>query len=416
MQALATSASSVAAATPDGDAQRRPAVPAAAPTEVEVAIVGAGHAGVECAWELRSAGLAGAILLLGDEPHLPYERPPLSKGLLAGATDAQRMALRAQAAYDKAAVFCELDDPVVRLDVATRQLQRRSGAVVRYRDCVLATGARARRLPELSGAGVHVVRRLDDSMALRGALAPGRQLLVVGGGYLGLEAACTARRLGADATVIEQGPALMGGKVSAATAERLAALHREAGVTLHLGTRIATWRRVGARWQAELADGRLIEADEVLVSVGAEAEDTLAREAGLACDGGIVIGPDCRSSDPHVFAIGDCASAHRPQLGRHARVESVQNAQSQARIAAAAITGQAPPAQRAPTFWSEQQGRRLQMAGLVHPDLPCIDLVTETAKGWLVERQQDGRLVALEAVDSPADFVRGIARLNAAAA
>lgn len=379
---------------------------------VHTAIIGAGHAGVECAWALRAAGVEGDVALFGAEVHAPYERPPLSKALLTGGTSAERIALRADSAYEKSRVVVVAGDPVVSIDTAAHTLSTRSGRVVGYEHCVLATGASARRIADVAGEQAYSVRGLDDAHRLRQALRPGVTLLVVGAGYLGLEAACSARKLGAEVLVLEQGGNVMAGKVSEPTATRIGAMHREAGIQIRHGAVVARWERAGTGWRAHLADGTVLQADLVLVSIGAIAETALAEAAGLICLDGVVVDECCRTSAPDVYAIGDCASAFRGELQRHARIESVQNALMQARTAAAAIAGKNPPAPRPPTFWSEQQGRRLQMAGLVNPAEACRDVLLPTAKGWLVERYQGGRLAAIEAVDSPVEFIKSVPRIG----
>lgn len=380
---------------------------------VHTAIIGAGHAGVECAWALRAAGVEGDLALFGAETHAPYERPPLSKALLTGSTSAERIALRAGSAYEKSRVIVVAGDPVAAIDTAAHTLRTASGRVVAYEHCVLATGASARGIADVAGEQVFSVRGLDDAHRLRDALRPGIRLLVVGAGYLGLEAACSARKLGAHVLVLEQGGNVMAGKVSEPTATRLGDLHREAGIEIRHGAAVQRWERTASGWRAHLATGEAVEADLVLVSIGAVAETALAEAAGLICLDGVVVDECCRTSAPDVYAIGDCASAFRGELQRYARIESVQNALAQARTAAAAIAGKAPPAARPPTFWSEQQGRRLQMAGLVDPAAPCRDVLLPTAKGWLVERYQHGRLAAIEAVDSPVEFIKGVPRIGA---
>lgn len=384
-----------------------------APQRVHTAIIGAGHAGVECAWALRAAGVEGDIALFGAETHAPYERPPLSKALLTGSTSAERIALRAGAAYEKSRVIVVAGDPVAAIDTAARTLRTASGREVAYEHCVLATGASARGIAEVAGEQVFSVRGLDDAHRLREALRPGIRLLVVGAGYLGLEAACSARKLGAEVLVLEQGGNVMAGKVSESTATRIGDLHREAGIEIRHGAAVRRWERTATGWRAHLASGEPIDAELVLVSIGAVAETALAEAAGLICLDGVVVDECCRTSAPGVYAIGDCASAFRGELQRYARIESVQNALAQARTAAATIAGKAPPAARPPTFWSEQQGRRLQMAGLVDPAAPCRDVLLPTAKGWLVERYQHGRLAAIEAVDSPMEFIKGVPRIGA---
>lgn len=381
--------------------------------QADVVIVGASHAGIECAWTLRSAGFAGSILLIDAEDALPYQKPPLSKAMLAGTTDAERLALRSPDAYQKQAITHLPGVAVTRLLPDAQRLSLSDGSSARYTHCVLATGARARPLPGLDGPGIHSIRTLADALALKPLLAAGTRLLVIGGGYLGLEAASTAAKAGARVTVLELSPALMSGKVSAHTSSAFEALHHASGIDVRRGASpVSRWERAGDEWRAHLDDGRCLPADQILVCIGALPNDELARAAGLRCDNGIVVDAACRTSAPGVYAIGDCASSFRPQWQCFGRVESVQNALEHARTAAAAIAGAPPPAPKAPTFWSEQQGRRLQMAGLAHPGSPCEDRVTATAKGWLVERYQDGLLAVVEAVDSPVEFMQASKRLG----
>lgn len=379
----------------------------------EVVIVGAGHAGVECAVALRSAGFEGDIALLGEETDLPYDRPPLSKALLSGERSADKIALRSEQSYSQSRIQYLPGTRVQSLDAAQRELRTTDGTSWHFKWAVLATGARARTVPGLQGAGVFSIRQLADVAALRPLLQPGSKLLVLGAGYLGLEAACTAAKLGAQVTVLEQANGILPGRVSAVTAERLLALHQAQGVQVRTDCRVTEWRSdTQGRWEALLADGSTLLADFVLVAVGAEPNTALAEAAGIVCDGGIWVDETARTSVPHVFAIGDCAAAVRSECGRRMRVESVNNALTQARAAAAAITGQPQPAHRPPTFWSEQCGRRLQMAGLLDPALPIEDHVLDTSRGWLVERRQGGLLRAIEAVDSPVDFMRGMQRIE----
>ncbi|WP_459618449.1 NAD(P)/FAD-dependent oxidoreductase [Bordetella sp. 2513F-2] len=381
--------------------------------QTDVLIIGASHAGVECATALRAAGHAGRVLLLDGEAHTPYQRPPLSKAMLAGATDAERLALLSADACARQQIEYAGGHEVQHLDAAARIVRTQAGTQIRFERCVIATGARARTLPGLQGPDVFLIRNLADALALRERLAQAPRLLVVGGGYLGLEAASTAAKLGAHVTVIEQSASLMAGKVSPESSARLEALHAQAGIRILRSTAVAGWEHAGGQWHVRLADGGSMTADALLVSVGAVPNVELAEQAGLRCANGIQVDAACRSSAPGIYAIGDCASRARPESGQWCRIESVQNALEQARIAAADIAGAQLPAPRVPTFWSEQQGRRLQMAGLLDPALPVDDVATDTAKGWLVERYQAGRLAVVESVDSPVEFMRATKRIGA---
>lgn len=380
-----------------------------------VIVIGAGHAGVECAFALRQAGVPQDILLIGDEPHLPYERPPLSKAMLSDALDIERVQLKPMAAFDKARITLRRGERVTRLDTVARTVDLAGGESLRYSECILATGGRARLLPGMDAAQVHAIRTLDDALRLKPELVPGQRLVVIGAGYLGLEIASTAAKLGLHVTVLENGR-LMGGKVSPYTEARFAALHRDAGVELFTGVSVVgceggpgQWRVTvngGAAHHPATLDGAQFDADLLLVSIGALPNTELAEAAGIACHDGIEVDSLCQTSAPGVYAIGDCANAHSQHGQRRCRIESVQNALFQARTVAAQLAGKPVAALRPPTFWSEQCGKRLQMAGLVLLDAPIDDHVTHTDRGWVVERFQHGVVRAVEAVDSPVDFVQ----------
>lgn len=377
-----------------------------------VLIVGASHAGVECAVALRAAGYAEPIALLGAEAHVPYHRPPLSKDYLAGKTTPERLMLRSPDVFQKQDIQWFGGQTATELDISGKSVKTAAGLSLQFDHCVLATGASARHLPGLQGPNVHAIRTLDDANALRGALAAGVRLLVLGGGYLGLEVASTATKLGAQVCVVESSPVLMSGRVSAYTAQRFETLHRQSGIEVYLGVQAQSWRNEGGCWHVELDNRAGLQADVLLVAIGATPNVDLAQRAGVLCSAGIQVDAACRTSAEHIYAIGDCTLAWREPLQRSARVESVQNALEQARTAAAAIAGKPLPPVKPSTFWSEQQGHRLQMAGLVDPQLPIHDTPTETASGWLVERRHNDVLVGVEAVNSPADFVRAMRRIS----
>src|SRR5690606_20104710 len=219
-------------------------------------------------------------------------------------------------------------------------------------------------------------------------------------------------RLGAQVTILEQAPTLMSSRVSAHTAQAFEELHQAAGITLARGGGIAQCAYEQSEWHIQLKDGARFTADVLLVSIGAVPCADFVERAGIACEDGILVDESCRTSDPYVYAIGDCANSPRPTLQSRGRVESVQNAMEHARIAAAAIAGKPLPAPRPNTFWSEQQGKRLQMAGLARPGVPCEEIIHTTRNGWVVERYQDGVLAVIEAVDSPVEFVKGTKRLG----
>lgn len=377
--------------------------------QAPVVIVGAGQAGAEAAMALRRDGHAGPVLLLGREGHPPYERPPLSKKFLLGDVPCDRLPFRDAPAYAAQGVELMLDTPVESIDADAATVTLGDGRVLAYGHCILATGASPRRLPVPGGdlPGSHVLRTLDEAAALRSVLGPGRRLVVAGGGYLGLEAAASAAKLGARVSVVEACPALLQRSASAITAQALAARHRAAGVTLILDRRIDRVEGNGRVERVVLSDGSALDADLLLVAIGAAPETALAEQAGIACRNGILVDAHCRTSAKAVYAIGDCANHLNPRFGRHLRLEAVQSATYQARCASAAIMGKPPPPARLPYFWSEQFDAKLQIAGCVETDRPLEDvLVGDVASAFAVYRIQEGELRAVEAVNRPQDFVR----------
>lgn len=378
-------------------------------TEATTVIVGAGQAGSEAALALRKLGYQGRILLVGREEQTPYERPPLSKKLLLGTLSPERLQLRAPSVYEGQGIELRLGRRVAALAPAERRLYLAGGEVLRYEHCILATGAEPRRLsvPGADLPGVHLLRSLADALALKEDLRPGRRLLVIGAGYLGLEAAASARRLGLAVTVVEAGSAVLRRGVSRRTAGAFADLHRRNGVSLITGATVAALegaRRVEA---ARLADGTRLPADVVLVAIGVTPESAVAEAAGIACDNGIITDAACRTSAEGVLAIGDCANHYLPFYGRHLRLESVQGAVGQAQTAAATLLGRPAPARRAPYFWSDQYEQRLQIAGLPDESEACEErLEGDLAGAFALYRESNGRLLSVEAVNRPADFVR----------
>lgn len=358
---------------------------------------------------LRRDGHAGPILLLGREGRPPYERPPLSKKFLLGETPSDRLMFRDAQAYAAQGVELLLGTMVEAIDADAATVTLGDGRVLAYGHCILATGASARRLPVPGGdlPGTFLLRTLDEAADLRSALRPGLRLVVAGGGYLGLEAAASAARLGARVSVVEACPALLQRSASAITAEALGARHRAAGVALILDRRIERVEGDGRVERVVLSDGTTLDADLLLVAIGAAPETGFAERAGIACRNGILVDEFCRTSAGGVYAIGDCANHLNPRFGRHLRLEAVQSATYQARCASAAITGKRLPPARIPYFWSEQFDAKLQIAGCVDPNGPLEDvLVGDPASAFAVYRIQEGELRAVEAVNRPQDFVR----------
>lgn len=336
-----------------------------------IVIIGAGQAGVQTAESLRAGGYAGRITLLGDEPHGPYHRPPLSKAWLAGEMDGAQLVMRAPEMLARKNIELRTEIKVASIDRAAKQVLLADGSALPYDGLVLATGSTPRSLPLPGGdaAGVHALRSRGDADAISQRLAlcqeQQRPVVVIGGGFIGLEVAATARKKGLAVTVLEAAPRLLGRVLAPALSDWYAALHRSHGVELVFEARIEALETAtdGSVSGVRLADGHLLPAGLVVVGIGVNANDGLAQAAGLECERGIVVDACCRTSDPAIVAAGDC-TARRLADGSLIRLESVQNATEQGKSAAAALLGQERPFTATPWFWSDQYDKKLQMAGL----------------------------------------------------
>ena len=344
-----------------------------------IVIVGAGQAGGWAAQALRSEGFAGRVVLIGDEAHPPHERPPLSKAVLSGAAAPESTRLMKPEAFDALAVQWRPGVQVHRIDRAAKQVLLSDGTAQPYDKLILCTGGRARRLavPGADQVPLHTLRTIEDAQALAPALRPGRSVVVVGGGWIGLEVAATARQQGADVVVVETQSRLCERSVPAEVSAYLLALHRAQGVRVLLGAGVRGFARAadgadgadGADIRSEvlLADGSALACDTIVLGVGLVPNDELAREAGLACEGGVLVDAQCRTSDPYILAAGDVAVAPNPWAGRSLRLESWHNAQEQGMAAARSALGQAVDYQPLPWFWSDQYGMNLQIYGMPTP-------------------------------------------------
>jgi 3-phenylpropionate/trans-cinnamate dioxygenase ferredoxin reductase subunit len=331
-----------------------------------VVVVGAGLAGARTAESLRAEGWDGPIVLLGAEPHRPYERPPLTKGYLSGGEDREKLFVHPEGWYADNGVDLRMSARAVRLDRAEREVVLEAAGRVRYGDVVLATGGAPRRqqLPGADLDGVLTLRTLDDSDRLRAAMQPGARVVVVGGGWIGLEAAASARSAGCDVTVLERERSPLLAVLGERVAGVLAELHRSRGVRLRCTVDVAGFAGAdGTVTAVELRGGERVPADVVLVGVGTVAADDLARGAGLRTDNGVVVDEHLRTHDPRVLAVGDVASAYHPVLGHHLCVEHWANALHQPETAAKVITGSDAVHDAMPYFFSDQYDSALEYVG-----------------------------------------------------
>ncbi|GAB4274347.1 MAG: FAD-dependent oxidoreductase [Pararhodobacter sp.] len=375
-------------------------------TPGRIVIVGAGQGGLQAAASLRQEGHDGPIVLIGAEPGLPYQRPPLSKAFLKTG-EADKLVLRPRSFFDRNAIDYLPQTRVEEIDRGSAEV-RAGGRRIAYDHLILATGTRNLR-PPVDGIDAALdLRTLADAAALRAALDRPRRVAVIGGGFIGLEFAAVARRLGHEVSIAEAAPRLMARAVSPLMSERFLALHRALGSSVHLGVPVAAVSATGI----ELADGTGIAADLVLLAAGVRPNTELAEAAGLRIENGIAVNSRLRTSDPAISALGDCASYPDPRAGRRIRLESVQAATDQARfIARRIVRGEDAPYDALPWFWSDQDDHKLQIAGLAGPDDDAV-AVGEAA----VFRFAGGRLTAVETVNDARTHMQARKRLGGMAA
>ncbi|MCM2364673.1 FAD-dependent oxidoreductase [Pseudomonas sp. SR18] len=325
-------------------------------------IVGAGHAGGRAALTLREEGYTGRLVLIGDEPHLPYERPPLSKGLLQGTADLAACSLCDSSRLAELGIEHIAANPVTQLEPQHHRLQLADGQWLAYAGLLLATGGRARRLPQAQ-ANVLYLRTHDEALALRSALRPGTRLVIVGGGFIGLEVAATARGLGCEVTVLEAGPRLAGRVLPPVISQALLDLHRQQGVDVRLNVALESIHDAAV----QLVDGQLLPCDLVVVGIGMQPNLELAANAGLEVGQGIRVDAHLRTSAPDIYAAGDVCEFRLD--GLYQRQETWRNAEAQGRHAALNMLGREVPFEAIPGFWSDQYDWGLQTVGAMTPHL-----------------------------------------------
>lgn len=373
-----------------------------------VIIVGAGHAGVAAAAALREEKYSGPIVLVSDEIHTPYQRPPLSKAYLKGSLGRESLLLRGPAFYGNQRIDTKLGDEIVGIDRAAKQVGFASGQTLGYEHLILATGARARPAPFAGTdlAGVVTLRDLDDADRLKHQLGTVKNVVVIGAGFIGLEFAATVVASGKHVTVVEVAPRVMGRAVSAPISNFFARAHRAFGINLSLGASVARIEgRDGRVSTVYLANGDVLAADLVLLGIGVVAHDQLARNSGLNCDTGILVDAQMRSSDPDISAIGDCCSHPNIWHGGLLRLESVQNATDQARIVAKRLSGHPEDYSSLPWFWSGQGDLKLQIAGLLGEADDFVVRGDPSARSFSVFGFGGGTLRCVESVNRGGDHM-----------
>jgi 3-phenylpropionate/trans-cinnamate dioxygenase ferredoxin reductase component len=375
-----------------------------------IVVVGAGHAGGVLAALLRQNGYGGEIVLLGEEALPPYQRPPLSKAWLKGKAAAEDLALRPAAFYREAGIDLRTGTRVEALDRAARQILLRGGERIQYHRAVLATGARPIRLsvPGSRLDGVLTLRTTEDAEALKARLGPRKRVAIIGGGYIGLEVAASVVGLGGRALVLERAPRLLGRSASTPVADFLHRYHETRGVRVQVEAKVVAFVGDGAAVSGvRLANGTVEPCDLVLLGVGIVPNLELARAAGLVCDRGVRVDEHCRTSDPLVYAIGDCS--HRPSLiyGRMVCPESVPSAIEQAKQVAAHLLGRSAPPPEVPWNWSDQYDLKLQVAGFPFDVDQMVVRGDPASASFAVFHLMDRRVRQVEAINAASEFMAG---------
>jgi 3-phenylpropionate/trans-cinnamate dioxygenase ferredoxin reductase subunit len=384
----------------------------------DVLIVGSGHGGAQCAIALRQAGFAGSVGLVTDEPDLPYERPPLSKDYLAGEREYERLLIRSPAFWAERDIEMLTGRRIVALDLEARTVVDADGVHLGYDRLVWAAGGRPRRLACAGGdlAGVHAIRSRADVDRLRSELGRAARIVVIGGGYIGLEAAAVLASSGREVTVVEALDRLLVRVAGAPLSHFYAAEHRARGVRLHLGATVAALIGEGRVRAVRLADGTELPADMVIVGIGIEPVVEPLLAAGAQGGDGVEVDEYGRTSLAGVFAIGDCAS-HRNAFagGRRIRLESVQNASDQATVVARFLAGSEQPYDMVPWFWSNQYDLKLQTVGLSIGHDEVVTRGDPARRSFSLVYLREGRVIALDCVNAVKDYVQGRALVLAGA-
>ncbi|MES2258377.1 MAG: FAD-dependent oxidoreductase [Pseudomonadota bacterium] len=383
-------------------------------THGTVVIVGAGHAAGVLATSLRDGGWQGRIVMVGDEPYLPYQRPPLSKAFLVGEMETLQLGLKPQETYDRAGVEFIGSTRVERIDRSAKTVHLSGGQTIKWDKLALATGGRARRI---AGAGmeavdqlsnVHYLRSIDDVLRIRAQFHRGARLVIVGGGYVGLEVAAVARKRGLDVTVLEASERVLARVTAPEVSAVYERVHRNEGVDLRTGMQVERFE-LDASGDAVAAvvcqDGMRIPADLVIIGIGLVANTELAAAAGLDVENGIVVDAYTLTSDPDIVAIGDCSNHPNGVFGRRLRLESVPNAIEQARIAASTLCGKPQPYNTVPWFWSDQYELKLKMVGLSEGYDRLVLRGDTSGHSFSAFYLKQGRMLAADTVNRPQEFM-----------
>lgn len=370
------------------------------------AIVGAGHCAGQAAASLRQQGFEGKIVVIGEEPHIPYQRPPLSKKFLAGELPLERVYLRPLKFYRDNNIELLLDARVVALHPREHQLVFADGARRRYDKLLLATGSSPRRL-QVSGAdlpGICYLRTIADAQRIQAHMQPGKHLVVIGGGYIGLEVAATAAQRGMHVTLLEADDRILNRVTAPVMSDFFAQVHRQHGVDIRCNAHVLRFDGSKRVTGVVCEDSRLA-ADLVVIGIGIVPNIELAQAAGLHCDNGIVVDEYCQTADARIFAAGDCSNHPNPLLHRRLRLESVHNAVEQGKVAAASLCGKREPYAEIPWFWSDQYDIKLQIVGLADGYDQLVRRGRMEDGAFALFYLKDGVLIAVDAINNPREYM-----------
>lgn len=369
-------------------------------------IVGAGHAAGQAAASLRQQGYEGEVLIIGDEPHIPYQRPPLSKQYLSGEQGIERVYLRPEKFYADKNITVKTGVTVQSIDTNAHRVSTDGGETIAYHQLLLATGSRPRLLniPGTDLAGIYYLRTIADVDAIRAQFAPGKKLVIVGGGYIGLEVASVAITAGLEVHVLEMEERILQRVTTPEMSQYYDQLHSGRGVRIHTSTLVSGFAGDGQLTAVQCGDAEF-PADMVVIGIGIIPNVELAEAAGIDCNNGIVVDEGCRTSASGVFAAGDCTNHPNPLLNRRLRLESVPNAMEQARVAAANMCGGEKTYASIPWFWSDQYELKLQMVGFSADGDTQVVRGDKAANRFAVFYLNNGLLVAADAVNSPREFM-----------
>ena len=373
-----------------------------------VVIAGAGHAAGQAAISLRQEKFKGRIIMVGDEAYLPYQRPPLSKKYLAGKLELDRLLLRKKHFYVEHDVEVKLSTRVEEIQREKNSVLLSNGDLLSYDRLLLATGSHVRRIG-VTGEdldGVHYLRTVSDVDAIKANFKPGARLAILGAGYIGLEVAAVAVSRGLRVTVLEVAERVMSRVVAPVVSEFFEHVHRDAGVDIRCGISHGGIFNGGQRVEAiRFVDGQELPTDLVVIGVGIQPTTDVAEAAGLKCDNGIVVDEYCRTSDPHILAAGDCTNHPNSLLGRRLRLESVHNAQEQAKTAAATICGTLRPYAQVPWFWSDQYDLKLQIVGISGDHDNVVLRGSPDTRSFAAFYLKGDVLIAVDCINSPREFM-----------